>query len=57
MARSVGFLFDNSNDFIKNVVLVSFPSHNNEEAIKGAEAVAIAIFFLRNGYDKNDSIK
>ena len=41
----VGFLFDNSNDVIKNAMLASFPSHNNEEAIKGAEAVAIAIFY------------
>ena len=32
--------------------LATIPSHNHEEAIQGAEAVAVSIYLLRNGFSK-----
>ena len=34
--------------------LATIPSHNHEEAIKGAEAVAVSIYLLRNGMTKQE---
>ena len=48
----VGYLFDSLEEVKKQSRLATIPSHNNEEAIKGAECVAVSIYLLRNGYDK-----
>ena len=50
----VGFLFDSLDEVKKQSRLATIPSHNNIEAIKGAEAVAVSIFFLRKGMNKNE---
>lgn len=34
--------------------LATIPSHNHEEAILGAEAVAVSIYLLRNGIEKQE---
>lgn len=34
--------------------LATIPSHNHEEAVKGAEAVAVSIYLLRNGMSKQE---
>jgi len=52
----VGYLFDNLDDVKKHAYLASIPSHNHPDALKGAEAVACAIYLLRNGYSKEDVI-
>ncbi len=48
----IGYLFNNLEDIKRESLLATIPSHNHPEAIKSAQAVALAIFFLRNGYDK-----
>lgn len=53
----VGFLFDSIEEVKKNSYLATIPSHNNEEAIKGAEAVAVSIYLLRKGHDKESVVK
>ena len=53
----VGFLYDNLEDVIKESRKATIPSHNHEDAIKASEAVAVAIFKLRNGESKEDVIK
>lgn len=50
----VGYLFDSLEDVIENARLATIPSHNHPDSIKGAEAVAVVIFLLRNGYSKED---
>ena len=50
----VGFLFDTFYEVKENAKLSSIPSHNNEEAIKAAEAVATSIYLMRCGYTKNE---
>lgn len=52
----VGFYFHNLEDILKEARLATIPSHNNDEAITGAQAVSSAIYFARKGYSKN-SIK
>lgn len=53
----IGFLYDDIDEIKKEVYKASTPSHNDAEAIKGAEAVAVSIFLLRNGMNKNDLLK
>lgn len=48
----VGFLFDSLKEVKNNSFKATIPSHNNPEAIKSAEAVAVSICLLRNGYNK-----
>lgn len=54
---AVGYMFDNLEDVKRNAKFATIPSHNNEEAIIGAEAVAVSIFLLRTGYSKEDVVK
>ena len=52
----IGYLF-NSIDEIKSESLnATIPSHNHIESIKSSEAVAVSIYLLRKGMDK-DSLK
>lgn len=48
----VGYLFESFYDVKEQAKLSAIPTHNNEEAIKGAEAIAISIFLLKYGYVK-----
>lgn len=50
----VGFLFDNLDDVKENSFQSGYPSHNNVEALLAAEAVAVAVFLLRNGASKEE---
>ena len=54
---AVGYLFDSLDEVKKQARLATIPSHNHEEAIKGAEAVATAIYLLRTGYSKDKVYK
>jgi len=51
---SVGFFFDTLEEVKENAYLATIPSHNHEEAIKAAEAVAVSIFLLRKGHSKEE---
>lgn len=53
----VGYLFDSLRDVLDNAYLSTIPSHNHDDAIKGSEAVAVAIYLLRNGYSKDEVTK
>ena len=44
----VGYLFNDLETVKKESYKATIPSHNNEEAIKAAEAVSTSIFLLRN---------
>lgn len=48
----VGYLFDSEEEVLKQAYEATIPSHNSEEAIKGAQEIAITIFLARNGYSK-----
>lgn len=50
----IGYLFDDIETIKKEVKLATIPSHNNVEAIKGAEAVAITIYLARSNYSKEE---
>ena len=53
----VGYLFDKEEDVIKNAKLATMPSHNSKEAIKSATTIALIIFYLRKGLDKDEIFK
>lgn len=50
----IGFYFNNLEEVKKNAYLATIPSHNHIEAIKAAEAIAVIIFLIRQGYSKED---
>jgi len=50
----IGFLFNDIETIKKEVKLATIPSHNNIEAIKGAEAVAITIYLARMGESQEE---
>lgn len=54
---SVGYLFNNEKDVIKNSYLATSPSHNSKEAIDSATKIALIIFYSRNGLTKEEIIK
>ncbi|MFA5602454.1 MAG: ADP-ribosylglycohydrolase family protein [Bacilli bacterium] len=49
---SVGFLFNSEEEVLREARLATIPSHNTEEAIRGARAVALSIYLARNGFSK-----
>lgn len=49
---SVGALYDNLHEVLKYAKLTAEVTHNHPEAIKGAQAVAHAIYLARNTSDK-----
>ena len=53
----VGYLFDNESDVIINSRLATIPSHNSKEAEDAATIIALIIFYLRKGLDKEEIIK
>lgn len=50
----IGFLFNDIETIKNEVKLATIPSHNNIEAIKGAEAVAITIYLARIGKSQEE---
>ena len=50
---SVAWFFDNLEDVEKFAEISALPTHNHPEGIKGAQAVASAIFLARSGKTKN----
>ena len=50
----VGYLFDNLEKIKEESYKATITSHNNQESIKCAEAVATSIYLLRNGISKNE---
>lgn len=49
----VGHFFNTEEDVVKNAVLATVPSHNSREAVNCAIKVALAIFYARKGFSKN----
>lgn len=49
---SIGFLCNSLEEVKEESYKATIPSHNHEESIKCAEAVAVSIFLLRNGISK-----
>ena len=52
----VGYLFNSINEIKIESLNATIPSHNHIESIKSSEAVAVSIYLLRKGMDK-DSLK
>lgn len=50
----VGWLFNTVEDVLENARLSAEPTHNHPEGIKGAQAIALAIFMARTGEHKED---
>jgi ADP-ribosylglycohydrolase len=50
----VGWAFDTLEDVLKEARLSAAPSHDHPEGIKGAQAVALAIFLARTGSGKDE---
>lgn len=50
---AVGWLYHSLRDTVHYARMSAFPTHNHPEGIRGAEAVATAIFLARNGHDKD----
>ena len=50
----VGFYFDNINDVLKEAQIVTNVSHDHEEARKGAQAIAAAIYLAKTGKSKSE---
>ncbi|MBQ3021616.1 MAG: ADP-ribosylglycohydrolase family protein [Bacilli bacterium] len=53
----IGYMFDNEEDVIKNAKLATMPSHNSIESIDAATTIALIIFYLRKGLDKEEILK
>ena len=53
----VGYLFDTEEDVIKNARLATIFSHNSKEAIDAATVIALIIFYLRKGSNKEEVFK
>ncbi len=50
----VGFMFDNEIDVIENARLATVPSHNSIEAITCSTIIALMIYYLKQGYTKDE---
>ena len=53
----VGFMFKEEKEVIENAKMATMPSHNTKEAIDSATTISLIIFYLRNGYSKEEIIK
>ena len=52
----IGFAFDTLDDVLKETELSAVVTHNHQQAVKGAKAIAAAVFLARTGENK-ESIK
>lgn len=50
----VGWAFDTLEEVLKQAELTALPTHNHPEGIKGAQAVAAAVFMARLGKNKEE---
>lgn len=50
----IGFYYDDLNFVLAKTREATIPSHNHEEAIKGAQAVASTIYLARNKFSKEE---
>ena len=50
----VGYLFDSEEEVIENVIKATKPSHNSKEAIESASKIALIIYYLRKGFNKDE---
>ena len=50
----IGYMFDDEQDVIENARLATIPSHNSEEAINAATTIALIIYYLRKGINKEE---
>lgn len=50
----VGYYYDDLEYILKTTRQATIPSHNNKEAIKGAQAVASTIYLARNDFSKEE---
>ena len=50
----VGFAFQTIEDVLARAEESAAVTHNHPEGIRGAQATAAAIFFARQGWDKNE---
>ena len=50
----VGFAFNSEEDVLREAKASAMVSHNHPEGIKGAQAVALAVFMTRQGASKED---
>jgi ADP-ribosylglycohydrolase len=50
----VGFAFDSLTDVLREAKKSALPTHNHPEGVKGAQAIASAIFLARTGNGKNE---
>ena len=51
---SVGWLYDTMEKTLEKAKESAMPTHNHEEGIKGAQAIAACIFLARNGKSKEE---
>lgn len=51
---AIGWAFDDEKEILKQVSESCYYTHHNKEAVKCAQAVAIAIFLARRGMDKQE---
>lgn len=50
----VAYYYDDLDFILEKTKEATIPSHNNEEAIKGAQAVSSAIYLAQNNYSKDE---
>lgn len=50
----IGYYFDTEEEVVENARLATIPSHNCSSAIDAAKKVALAIFYARKGYSKEE---
>lgn len=51
---AVGFSFDTEEEVLREAELTACPTHNHPEGIKGAQAVALAVFLARKNAGKEE---
>lgn len=51
-ASAIGWAFDDEAEVLRQAELSAMPTHDHPEGIKGAQAVALAVFMARSGADK-----
>ena len=50
---AIGYLFDSEEEVINQAQLSAKVTHNHDEGIKGAKAIALCVFMARTGHSKN----
>ena len=50
----VGWLYDDEDTVLGMACLTALPTHDHPEGIRGAQAIALAVFLARRGYSKRE---